>query len=66
MANDRWDYCRLNSRTVTFYTSEGKRESRVGDQSVAFAQLGDQGWELAAVSNDMSGTEGFYFKRRRP
>jgi hypothetical protein len=65
VVNDRWDYCSLYSKNVTFYTSEGRRETKVGDHAVTMAQLGDQGWELAAVSPDTTGRDCFYFKRRK-
>jgi hypothetical protein len=49
VANDRWEFCLLYEKRLTFYTTGGKRETNVRDHYAAGAELGDQGWELVAV-----------------
>ena len=62
MATDRWEYCRVYDRDLTFYTSNGKHEVKAREHFAAVAQLGDEGWELAATSG-VNAT--LYFKRRK-
>jgi hypothetical protein len=60
LGNDRWEFCLIYDKHMTYYTSGGKREQGVRDHYVAVAELGSQGWELVAVLP--TGT--MYFQRR--
>jgi hypothetical protein len=62
MAGDRWEYCfvKRGDKEVHYCTLEGDRREKARDSWQAIAQLGQQGWELAAV--DLGNF--LFFKRR--
>lgn len=63
MAGDRWEYCYVHRgvKEVHYCTLEGDRREKARDSSQAIAQLGQQGWELAAAD---TGVNNLFFKRR--
>jgi hypothetical protein len=62
MAGDRWEYCYVHraNKEVHYCTLEGDRREKARDSSQAIAQLGQQGWELAAADIGVN----LFFKRR--
>jgi len=41
VANDRWEFCLVYEKHLTFYANGGKRETSVRDHYAAVAELGD-------------------------
>ena len=61
MARDHWEHCNVSygSKEVNYYTIAGVRTEKMRDFPQAVADLGQQGWELAAIL-----TAVLWFKRR--
>ena len=63
MARDRWESCYVyrTPNVVQYLTIQGVRQEKVRNSDLAIAELGQQGWEIAASDRVISI---LVFKRR--